>query len=209
MGAIPFKPLLVRPRLIIITRPSQLHFIFESGESVWWFWLIWWIWWFLWIWVKGDKLTCESIPLQQKLQKWIRKSWMVSGDVLCQSIHHFDWRWNFQNCSKLYGSTTKNHRIFGVVLISGWNSLLSITLNGLNWSIFRSSSLFFGASFQWEGQLVGGGLPYPGNPGKWFCLQSPYIHPMPCHIIPITYALSASCTKIYDTQFVCERDKKG
>ena len=77
MGAIPFKPLLVRPRLIIITRPSQLHFIFESGESVWWFWLIWWIWqicwnwWFLWIWVKGDELTCESIPLQQKLQKRI------------------------------------------------------------------------------------------------------------------------------------------
>ena len=23
---------------------------------------------------------------------------------------------------------------------------------------------------------------YPGNPGKWFRLQSPYIHPMPSHV---------------------------
>ena len=167
MGAIPFKPLLVRPRLIIITRPSQLHFIFESGESVWWFWLN------LMILVNLSKrgrtnmwkysASAEAAKMDQKV---------MNGDVLCQSIHDFDWRWNFQHCSKLNDSTTKNYWMFGVVLISGWNSLLSITLNGLNWSIFRSWSLFFGASFQWEGQLVGGGLPYPGNPGKWFCLQS-------------------------------------
>ena len=144
--------------------------------------------------------SAEAAKIDQKV---------MNGDVLCQSIHDFDWRWNFQHCSKLNDSTTKNHRTFGVVLISGWNSLLSITLNGLNWSIFRSWSLFFGASFQWEGQLVGGGLPYPGNPGKWFCLQSPYIHPMPCRIIPITYPSSASCTKIYDTQFACEGTRRA
>ena len=142
--------------------------------------------------------------------KWIRSSksgWWVVMFFLDRSIHGFDWSWNFQHGLKLYGSSTKNHRMFGVVLISGWNSLLSITLNGLNWSIFRSWSLFFGASFQWEGQLVGGGLPYPGNPGKWFCLQSPYIHPMPCHIIPITYP--SSCTKIYHTQFACEGTRRA
>ena len=78
--------------------------------------------------------------------KWIRSyksGWWVVMFFLDRSIHGFDWSWNFQHGLKLYGSSTKNHRMFGVVLISGWNSLLSMTLNGLEYfpeliSVFRS-----------------------------------------------------------------------
>ena len=71
-----------------------------------------------------------------------------------------------------------------------------LSINGTEWSIFRSWSLFFG-SFQWDGQSVGGGLVSQQPPGKWFRLQSPTYH-----ILPIIFFFT-------DTQFAHERHKKG
>ena len=93
--------------------------------------------------------------------------------------------------------STKENRMFGVMLISGWN--------GIEWSIFRSWSLFFGA-FQSEGQLVGGGLVgwrSLATPESGF--QSPPSYQY--HILPITSPSSVSCTKtrITELQNVTDR----
>ena len=78
------------------------------------------------------------------------------GDIFSEMIA-FEWiilrRVLYSTNSSLYSTY---QYLFGVMLISGWKS-------AIQWSIFRSWSLFFGA-FQWEGQLAGVATWYPGNP---------------------------------------------
>ena len=92
------------------------------------------------------------------------------GDIFSEMIA-FEWiilqRVLYNTNSPLYST---HEYLFGVMLISGWKS-------AIQWSIFRSWSLFFGA-FHWEGQLAGVATWYPGNPME---VVSP--------LIPLSYML--------------------
>ena len=95
------------------------------------------------------------------------------GDIFTEMIA-FEWiilrRVLYSTNSSLYSTY---QYLFGVMLISGWKS-------AIQWSIFRSWSLFFGA-FEWEGQLAGVATWYPGNPME---VVSP--------LIPLSYMLYQS-----------------
>ena len=85
--------------------------------------------------------------------------YMISTHAQCRRYFQRDdsvWVNNPSKSTIQYKLYSTHEYLFGVMLISGWKS-------AIQWSIFQSWSLFFGA-FHWEGQLAGVATWYPGNP---------------------------------------------